>query len=237
MKTNNKKINEKYLISINNFLNKSLTYKEINKIEEKIDFFWKKHYKNFIKYYSYEYLYISFNCFKKYSKNCVLETYKYTYNKNIKTILDYGAGIGLTTNLLQELFPKSQVYYINLKNSLQDKYFLVIKNKKIKVLNSLNIIKKEKSFDIIFASELFEHIEEPINLLRILMKKCKKYFIINNSFGSDAYGHFNLYIYNKKKLTSRNISKLFLKTIREEFEEIEIKNWNNRPRIFKRKKL
>jgi len=237
------KIKEKYsfkrlLDLLNNFTNKDISSKEIDVIEREVDLYWKEHYKDFSKYYSYEYLYIGLNCFKKYSKNCVLKTYEYLNDKNIKTILDYGAGPGWTTNLLQRLFPDAQVYYFNLEDdsseSDQNIYFTKYKVEKIKVLNSLDEVKNKK-FDIIFASELFEHIEKPIDILRMLMPLCSKYFITSNAFGPEAYGHFTSYDVDGEILLPRETSKKFLKEMRTEFKDMKIKTWNSRPRIFERK--
>jgi len=233
----NKKYNlENCLNSINIFLNKNLSYKNINDLEEKTNIYWNEHYKDFSKYYDYEYLYIALNCFKKYSKNCVLKIFEYLKDKKIEKILDFGAGIGLTTNLLQDLFLDSPVYYTNLESSLQNKYFLENKNNDIKILNSLEEILLNGPYDLIVACELFEHIEKPISLLKNLMRVCNNYFGIENSFNTDAYGHFKEFNHYGINYKPDDITKLFLRNIRSQFEEIEIEAWNFRPRIFKRNK-
>lgn len=234
-------IQEKYnlkncLNSINAFLKKDLSFQDIDYLEKQIDLYWNEHYKDFNKYYDYEYLYISLNCFKKYSKNCILKIVEYLKDKNIKKILDFGAGIGLTTNMLQDLFSNSQVYYNNLESTIQSEYFLSIKNKDIKILNTLKEITDNGPYDIIIASELFEHIEKPISLLKFLMKECNKYFVTVNSFNTNAYGHFKKFEHYGISFMPNDISKLFLRNIRTQFKEDEIKAWNSRPRIFKRNK-
>ncbi|MFA5394998.1 MAG: class I SAM-dependent methyltransferase [Methanogenium sp.] len=225
--------NAKCLKTINDFLQKDLTYQDVDDLEKIIDEEWKTNYKNFDKYYSYEYIYIALNCFKKYSKNSVFKTFEYLGSDKIEKILDLGAGIGLTTNLLQDLFPNSKVYYLNLEKSLQNDFFEKIKNPKIEIINNEEDLYNNK-FDIIFASELFEHIEKPIELLKKTMKICDKYFVTSNAFGPEAYGHFTSYSVDDIVFAPRETSKKFLKTIREEFEEMKIKTWNSRPRIFKR---
>lgn len=233
--------NEKYnlkncLNSINAFLKKDLSYQNINCLEKKIDLYWNEHYKDFNKYYDYEYLYISLNCFKKYSKNCVLKVVECLKDESIKKILDFGAGIGLTTNLLQDLFSNSQVYYTNLESSLQNEYFLENKHNKIRILNSLEKTLIEGPYDLIMTCELFEHIEKPITLLKSLMSICSNYFTIENSFNTKAYGHFKRFNHYGIDYKPDEITKLFLRNIRSQFEEIEIEAWNFRPRIFKRNK-
>lgn len=225
--------NTRCLKIINDFLQKDLSYQDVDDLEKIVDGEWKTIYKNFDKYYSYEYLYVALNCFKKYSKNSVFKTFEYLGSEKIEKILDLGAGIGLTTNLLQDLFPNSKVYYLNLEKSLQNDFFEKIKKKEIQIINNEEDLYDNK-FDIIFASELFEHIEKPIELLKKTMKICDKFFITSNAFGPEAYGHFTSYSVDDVVLAPRETSKKFLKTIREEFEDMKIKTWNSRPRIFKR---
>ncbi len=218
---------------INGFLQKDLSYQDVDDLEKIVDVDWKIDYKNFNRYYSYEYLYIALNCFKKYSKNSVFKTFEYLGSEKIEKILDLGAGIGLTTNLLQDLFPNSKVYYLNLEKSLQNEFFEKIKKPEIVIINNEEDLYNNE-FDIIFASELFEHIENPIDLLRKTMKICNKFFVTSNAFGPEAYGHFTSYLVDDVVLAPRETSKKFLKTMREEFEDMKIKTWNSRPRIFKR---
>ncbi len=234
----NEEIKEKYsnarcLKIINDFLQKDLSYQDVDDLEKIVDEEWKRNYKNFDKYYTYEYVYVALNCFKKYSKNSVFKTFEYLGSEKINKILDLGAGIGLTTNLLQDLFPNSEVYYLNLEKSIQNDFFEKIKKEKIKIINNEEDL-YNNSFDIVFASELFEHIEKPIELLEKTMKICNKYYVTSNAFGPEAYGHFTSYFIDDVVASPREASKKFLKTIREEFEDMKIKTWNSRPRIFKK---
>jgi|SRR3972149_6410646 len=222
------------LKDLNNFLNKNLSFEDVDKLENEIDEYWKQHYYDFSKYYSYEYLYIALNCFKKYSKKFALTTFESLKNEKIETILDYGAGSGYTTNLLQDLFVESKVYYFNLEKSLQNDYFLKNKHKNIKILNSDKEL-ESMTFDLVFITELFEHAEKPLELLKKLLSVCSRFFVVSTSFKPEAYGHFQLYINNKEIWEPSKTSNYFYKEIKKDFQILNIKDWNNRLKIFERK--
>jgi cyclopropane fatty-acyl-phospholipid synthase-like methyltransferase len=150
--------------------------------------------------------------------------------KKIKSILDYGAGLGLTSMQLAESFPNAKVYYYNYPGSLQDKFFLSLKDSRINYLK-----KVDGEYDVIFCSELFEHIKRPLDLLKDLMNRCNRYFCTSNAFGTKSYGHYDLYDVNGGMMEPRRTSKIFYKTMREQFKDAEIPSWNGRPRLFIRK--
>lgn len=135
-------------------------------------------------------------------KNRVIEnkTFYEKYKNEIKSILDIGCGCGFTCLHLKQVF-KCNVYGVNLENTFQYKF---CKNLDFNLYSDYNKINKK--IDLIFASEFFEHIEKPIELVELLINKFKPKFIITaNAFNTKSIGHFSNYIvsikhYNEYKM-------------------------------------
>jgi len=211
--------------------------------EKELDNWWYDNYPDFSRYQSYHYLYAGLNCFNNYSKQCALYAKQYLGDKNIRSIVDVGAGIGLSTMLLADLFPEAKVYYNNITPSLQADFFEAHKGYRARNTQEsarvTDITEKEMMqhgpFDMLFASEYFEHFEYPMRQLDFLLNKVGfKYLVVSNSFNVKAYGHFKEFKHNET-LAPKKMSKLWLKTVRESYKEMDVKCWNGRPKIFEKK--
>jgi len=147
-------------------------------------------------------------------------------SNNVKKIADIGCGIGYTTKALSELFPKSFVYGTNIKNTFQYSYCEEIGNHVYEEI--------QPNTDLIFASEYFEHIEDPIkHLSDIVTKANPKYFIIANAFGSRSVGHFTTFKVGADNISHKKIGRLFNKALRGHgFAQVKTTLWNNRPSIW-----
>ncbi len=120
--------------------------------------------------------------------------------KNEKiNILDYGGGSGQFAHICKKIFPNSDVYITDLYNEkLLDefkKYNIQIKFKEFE--------KNNIKFDFIFLNDVFEHLSNPVKVLKLLKQKLKsknskifidtpKIFWIYNFFS-----YINLNIYRK----------------------------------------
>lgn len=178
-------------------------------------------------------------CWKRYSKKYINLLKKYNDENNnyfgkVRRILDVGCGIGFSTLYFSKLFPKAEIIGTNLKDTLQweinEKLFKNTDNVKIVDGN----LSAEGNFDIIFASEFFEHVVNPIELLNQFLDKYKpKFMIFANTFAQPAIGHFNKY-YNKGVLFSANeTSRLFWKTLRGRgYKKVDTGFFNGRPTIY-----
>jgi len=208
--------------------------------EKELDNWWYDNYPNFSRYQSYHYLYAGLNCFDRFSKPCAFYAAQYLGDRQIKSIVDVGAGIGLSTMLLADLFPSAKVYYNNITPSLQADFFESHKHYTIaSTFIPQEITEKEMMqhgpFDMLFASEYFEHFEYPMRQTDFLLNKIGfKHLVINNSFNVKAYGHFKEFKHNET-LAPKKMSKLWLKTVREDYYELDVKCWNGRPKIFEKK--
>ena len=154
----------------------------------------------------------------------------------VKKIVDLGCGFGYTTLALKQMFPNAEVIGTNIENTIQIKFAKQLgKENNFKIISDIKEI--NGNTDLVFASEYFEHIQEPIiNLQEIIKYLNPRNFLIANAFGTRAIGHFNTYIYNNNKIDSKLISKIFNKELKQfGYEKIKTKLWNNRPAYYKLK--
>lgn len=181
-------------------------------------------------------------CWKNYSRRYLKEisSKKSLFTKSIvddmdsvKAVVDLGCGFGYTTIGLKEIFPSAKVYGTNLKDTPQ--YSIA---KTYETENDILIIDDYTKLDtdLIFASEYFEHFENPIeHLTDVLQNTNPRYMLIANTFNGKAIGHFNSYGHNNKKYDGKTISKMFNDTLRQHgYEKIETNCWNNRPNYWKK---
>ena len=119
-------------------------------------------------------------------------------NENIK-ILDYGGGSGQFAKVCKNIFPYSEIYITDLYD---DKLLDGFKkyNNQIKFKEFEN---NDVKFDFIFLNDVFEHMSNPVKVLKLLKKKLKnknsKIFIDTPKVFWIYYffSHVNLYIYRK----------------------------------------
>jgi 2-polyprenyl-3-methyl-5-hydroxy-6-metoxy-1,4-benzoquinol methylase len=151
----------------------------------------------------------------------------------VKTILDLGCGIGFTSAALKELFPQADVLGTNIKGTPQFQMAEDLGNDyNFRVIPDF----KDVDTDLVFASEYFEHIVNPVEHLIRLLKDCNpKYLLIANTFNQIAIGHFPFYNHNGESLNGTRTSRLFNKTLREAgYTKVKTKLWNQRPSYWKK---
>lgn len=156
--------------------------------------------------------------------------------QKVKTAFDLGCGMGYTTAAIKQFFTDSRVIGTNFKESAQFKFAENFGKQYNFEMMDTHIGTKA---DLIFASEYFEHIQEPIVHLKSVLDECEpRYLIIINAFGSKAIGHFPEYYHHNKPYTSTQISKMFGNTLRSYgFEKVKTSCWNGRPTYWRKKTL
>jgi SAM-dependent methyltransferase len=172
-------------------------------------------------------------CWVIYSRRTVLSVKPII--ETVDSIVDLGCGFGYTTAGLKELYPEADVYATQFKESDQFKIAQKIGFERgFSVFPSIKEIGKEK-IDLIFASEYFEHIQNPVEHLTEMLISVKPDFIVTaNAFGSKSMGHFNEYLHDGKIISNKAIGRIFSKTLREfGYIKIKTKYWNDRPAFWK----
>lgn len=206
-------------------------------------------YEGALKVYDDKYYFLdAFDCYQSYSRDYLIRVLKssvYDKLKNIKSFVDLGCGIGYSTIWLKEMFPNAKAYATNLKNTKQWTFCKAIfKKYEVNLIESTNEI--NHNVDLVFASEYFEHILEPIDHLEdIINRLSPKYLIIANSFNTKSIGHFDYYsckpdhhklmpeIY--RFIPKSKISRLFNKFLIDKgYTRVKVKMWNDRPAIWKK---
>jgi len=150
-------------------------------------------------------------------------------------ILDLGNGIGFSTVWLKELFPDHDVYGTNYKDSEQWKFNALLSKK-----HNYTLIEdhtKLKNADVIFASEYFEHIQNPFEHLKEIVDTLDpKVLLIANSFNKDEAGHFRNYHDAGNIIPENKASRLFNKRLFDMgYERSIFRYWNNTPQVFVKK--
>lgn len=181
-------------------------------------------------------------CWTMYSKNYLKNICKHnsldgtssvlSYLKDIKSVIDLGNGIGFTTGTLAQIFDNAKVYGYNIENTRQFQFNQLQAEKyHFKMVSDFKNIGQ---IDLIFASEYFEHITNPIDHLKEIIKYLNpKYLIIANSFNTISVGHFNEYTVDNKIVGSNIISKMFNHELKEnKYNLLKTKMWNNKPNIW-----
>jgi trans-aconitate methyltransferase len=161
------------------------------------------------------------------------------YIGNVDNVVDLGCGFGYTTVGMKELFPNSNVYGTNLKDSYQYKMATELGDKhNFKIIENLNLVEKPGT-SLYFASEYFEHFERPIEHLEYILKTLNpKYMLIANTFNGKAIGHFNKYKHYDNIFDGKKASKEFNNHLRKAgYKKQDTNCWNNRPSYWKKEEI
>lgn len=168
-------------------------------------------------------------------KNVFLANDEIIFNRLSKysSIIDLGCGVGYSTALLKDHFEGFEIYATNLKDTKQYEFCNYIAKEYGFNLVS-DIAKIDRSIDIVFASEYFEHIINPIEEIKeVIYTLDPKVLILANSFNTRSLGHFETYYDKGEAIDQKYISRLFNKSLQEAgFTKVKTNLWNNKPAIF-----
>jgi SAM-dependent methyltransferase len=148
-------------------------------------------------------------------------------------VVDLGNGIGMSTAALKQLFPESTVYGTNLRETSQWTVSKVMQDRfGFQMVENLNEI--QSPVGLVFASEYFEHFDEPIaHLEQVVESLSPNSFLIASAFGADAIGHFDLYRHKGICLGKKGVGKAFNKRLVElGYMKVATSLWNNRPSLW-----
>ena len=196
-------------------------------------------------YSSQEYLAEAFACYVTYSRVYLQEATKKRalngksifddlYEQDIESIADLGNGLGYTTAVLKEFFPKAAVYGTNLPGP-QYKFAEKL-SKKYNFTMKTDIQQIKHFIDLVIAFDYFEHFHEPgQHLEEIITKLQPKALLLANSFNTKASGHFDYYKINGQYIEAQKAPKAFNDYLRSfGYKKLKTKTWNSRPNYWKR---
>ncbi len=148
----------------------------------------------------------------------------------IERVADLGCGFGYTTAVLSELFPDAEVTGTNIEGTTQ--FTLALDLAEFHGFALLSELRSRS--DLIFASEYFEHFQEPVAHLDEVLDQAQPYaLVIANAFGPHSIGHFDLYSVGGEVVDGAGASRRFNARLRERgYEKVKTALWNQRPAIW-----
>ena len=159
--------------------------------------------------------------------------------KTTRVIVDLGCGIGCSTAALKEIFPKATVYGTNIKGTAQYKLAATLaQHYAFQMRDKTSPLKA----DLLFASEYFEHFQNPIRHLEHVIRTYRpNALLIANAFGTRAIGHFEVYDCSSaqdygggKRVSGKEARKIFKEALLAlGYVKQKTKLWNNRPQYWK----
>jgi len=188
-----------------------------------------------------DYLYRGIDCYLRYSSKHVATLIKTIKSGIIKTpvsIMDIGAGVGLTTLEMAEALSDTKLYYNDVYGSKQwqfaDKMFK-FRGQSITDVAPDDIL-KVGHIDMLVMFEFCEHLLEPIQFVKSLATKTtSEYIVMANSFGAIHPEHIKEFRYNDLNIPQKAMGRVFNKAMREigyEVHPITKTFWNRRPAIW-----
>lgn len=118
----------------------------------------------------------------------------------IKTIADIGCGEGSNLFFLKEEFPHAKLYGFDLSNTALETAKLNV-NAEFTILDIQKEIPKE-NFDLVFCSDVVEHLENDVDAIKNIKRITKKYALIATIQGQmrrneHSIGHIRNYAYGE----------------------------------------
>ena len=153
----------------------------------------------------------------------------------VKRVVDLGCGFGYTTAALTEMFPDAAVFGTIFPGLVQTQLA-----EEISAEYSFEVVVDVSNVggaaDLVFASEYFEHILDPIHHLdHVLDVLSPRTILTANAFGALSTGHFLKYEMNGGMVHGTAASKPFNDHLRScGYRKVETRLWNGRPAYWRR---
>jgi SAM-dependent methyltransferase len=152
----------------------------------------------------------------------------------VGSVVDMGCGIGYTTAALTELYPDATVAGVDQPDTTH--YPFAARQAKQYGFRMRPRVDGVGDADLVFASEFFEHVIEPLAVLREIVAVCyPRHLFIANSFNTLSHGHFAEYTVDGATVDQAAISRRFNRELlRLGYEKQVTGLWNNRPALWSR---
>ena len=194
------------------------------------------------------YLHPQLFCFKKITSGNLRNSMKITdmLGHKPEVILDYAAGIGLSSLYMAMWYPNAQIIYYEYGNRHTDeiarKLFKHFGATNINIVSNAETLAKI-NYDILATFETLEHFKDPFYLLDLLVHDDLKLFWEASSFTYSAAGHFPVFMRDgvevKPNKMGANIRNYFSKLNMFPFYDFGVSRkgvtWNGHPRVFYKK--
>lgn len=154
--------------------------------------------------------------------------------RGIESIADLGCGVGYSTAALYDTFAVD-VVGTQLPGTIQWSIARDLADERH--FGLLDSVEEVGRVDMVFASEYFEHFEQPIQHLTEVWEACKpRLLVVANAFGAKAIGHFDQYKIFDSRVNGAGVGRLFNAALRRfGYEQVETGFWNRRPAVWVRK--
>lgn len=155
-------------------------------------------------------------------------------------IVDVGNGMGLSTAFFKQSFPKRRVVGTNLLDTTQWRMNTMLSEAySFELVDEATMLKAggiDSDVAMVFASEYFEHFQNPLDHLEEMMVLDPNVWVTANAFKADAIGHFDVYYVDEKPKEATDMSRLFSAAMDSHgYRKLKTKLWNNRPAIWIKK--
>lgn len=145
-------------------------------------------------------------------------------------IADLGCGFGYTTLALLGLFPSADVVGTNVAGSAQYRMADALGQ-----LHGFSVFPElTEPADLVFASEYFEHFQEPLTHLDMILDvAAPSSLLVANAFAPASIGHFDWYEQDGKRVSPPAMSRAFQTRLRKRgYEKTTTQLWNQRPALW-----
>lgn len=151
------------------------------------------------------------------SRNYILTAFKHLLGNGPEPerIMDWGAGVGLTTAMLALLWPKATVVYLNISERQEAMARWVFQQTGVSErIEYAKDVRYVPPVDMVCAFDLLEHLEKPIAELQLALTGANLYAHTSFSFSrATYYGHWREFEVGGETVPHTKMNRLVHKTL------------------------
>lgn len=159
----------------------------------------------------------------------------------IKSVVDLGCGLGISTVALSQLFPQATVWGTNIEHTRQYDFCEYLSGMyRIKMFGDPWPWESPDLYgaDLVFASEYLEHILDAGDHIENICKHMQpQHICMANSFNTQSIGHFEYHYHGGERLPANKMARRVSKILKDHgYHKVKCKFWNGRPAIWSKTK-